>query len=115
MTPERAGAGLQGNPVLHIQVIAEARVMMDGAAQPPGSLFRPWDTPESLSPTSSEKTEKSLSPSSSNLLSSNSNSPTISNPQSLSPTTSNPQPENSGEGAEPYNSKKEPLQHIGNR
>ena len=94
MTPERASAVLQGNPgnpVLHIQVIAEARVMMDGAAQPPGSLFRPWDTPESLSPTSSEKTEKSLSPSSSNLLSSNSNSPTISNPQSLSPTTSNPQ------------------------
>ena len=49
----------------------------------PSSLFRPWDTPESLSPTSSNV--PSLSPTSSNLASSETSSP----PQ-LSPLSSLP-------------------------
>ena len=48
----------------------------------PSSLFRPWDTPESLSPTSSNVPPESLSPTSSNLAPSDTSSPTSSLPSS---------------------------------
>ena len=47
----------------------------------PSSLFRPWDTPESLSPTSSNVPAESLSPTSSNLAPSDTSSP----PSHISP------------------------------
>ena len=54
----------------------------------PSALFRPWDTPESLSPTSSNAAPESLSPTSSQSAPSESSSPTSSN---LSPSSSSPE------------------------
>ena len=57
----------------------------------PSSLFRPWDTPESLSPTSSNVPPESLSPTSSNLAPSDTSSP----PSHISPSSSSDSSTNS--------------------
>ena len=62
--------------------------LLDAHLLIPSSLFRPWDTPESLSPTSSNAAPESLSPTSSNSAPSESSSPPSS---SLSPPSSSPE------------------------
>lgn len=63
----------------------------------PSSLFRPWDTPESLSPTSSNGPAESISPSSSNSAPSDTSSP----PSNLSPSSSTSSPANSSSEISP--------------
>ena len=63
----------------------------------PSSLFRPWDTPESLSPTSSNGPAESISPSSSNSAPSDTSSP----PSNLSPSSSTTSPADSSSEISP--------------
>merc|ERR1719509_616780 len=83
LTPEREGeGGMEG--------------LVEGLGMN-ACLFRPWDTPESLSPSSGQ----SLSPSSSERTSPSSSSPTNPSPTSSSSSPTNPSPSSSSSTSSP--------------
>ena len=90
LTPETPETPVQ--PPLQMLLESPAQLMI------PSSLFRPWDTPESLSPTSSNGPAESLSPTSSN---SSAPSDTSSPPSNLSPNSSNSSPAESSSEISP--------------